>query len=348
MRFINFSVKMLAGFGSLSEVTSLCKHVSFGRKVALLTGKTTHEVAGKRVQEILSREGFDVAAYYTGAKAQLKDAQKLLEGMKADGRTDGLIAVGGGKVIDTAKFIAAGANMPLAVVPTNLSSDAIASPWSVLWEGDKSTAHRTVAPSGIIGDYDILKNQPAHFVAAGIGDYIAKVSCLYDWRLAYFLKGETYSGVAARIAKSNLAMVFKHIRLIKERHRLGLEVFFHNLVQDGYLMELANTTRVAGGSEHLFCFALTDLTGKGLHGELCGVGTVMMTFLQGRDWRRVREVLREVDGPVDAQGLGVKADDIVKALMKAHTMRSWYTILGEEDMSEDAADRLGRHTGVID
>ena len=45
---------------------------------------------------------------------------------------DAVLAVGGGKTIDVAKSACAAADMPLIVVPTQLTADGIASPVSVI------------------------------------------------------------------------------------------------------------------------------------------------------------------------------------------------------------------------
>ena len=47
--------------------------------------------------------------------------------------------------------------------------------------------------------------------------------------------------------------------------------------------------------------------------------------------------------------LGVTADEVIRALVKAHSIRpERYTILGGSGLTRDAAERLAKVTGVID
>lgn len=55
----------------------------------------------------------------------IDDAVRLADGMKS-GRYDAVVGLGGGKVIDCAKFAAARVGLPMVAVATNLSHDASA------------------------------------------------------------------------------------------------------------------------------------------------------------------------------------------------------------------------------
>ncbi|TRM80559.1 NAD(P)-dependent glycerol-1-phosphate dehydrogenase, partial [Sulfolobus sp. A20-N-F6] len=72
-------------------------------------------------------------------------------------------------------------------------------------------------------------------------------------------------------------------------------------------MEISGTTRVAAGAEHLISFALENISEKGLHGEYCGIGTIIVSYLQrGYNYsKRVRKLLEKVNAPVTADQLGL-------------------------------------------
>ncbi|MFI5414365.1 MAG: iron-containing alcohol dehydrogenase, partial [Candidatus Lutacidiplasmatales archaeon] len=109
------------------------------------------------------------------------------------------------------------------------------------------------------------------------------------------------------------------------------------------------SSRPCSGSEHLFSHAL-DQAGKhpSLHGEQCGVGAIMMMYLHGGDWERVRRALRTIGAPITARELGVSPEDVVEALVQAHAIRpERYTILGDNGLTREAATRLAGVTGVI-
>jgi len=114
-------------------------------------------------------------------------------------------------------------------------------------------------------------------------------------------------------------------------------------------MSIAGSSRPCSGSEHLFSHALEKVSpGKGLHGERCGVGTIMMAYLHKLRWRRIKAVLRMVDAPTTASELGVEGIDVVKALTIAHKIRpERYTILGERGLTQTSALKLARKTEVL-
>ena len=86
-----------------------------------------------------------------------------------------------------------------------------------------------------------------------------------------------------------------------------------------------------------------------LHGEQCGVGTIMMSYLYGDDWQKIRDALKAIGAPTTAKELGIKDEYIIEALITAHKINpERYTILGESGLTREAAVRLALATGVIE
>lgn len=350
IKMMRFSSNIAAGLGSLDSVGDYLAEIYHGKTIFILSGQKTFDIAGKAVQRSLERNGFDCRLLTGEFSAELGTAENLSNAVgNARNRNDDvtLLAVGGGTVMDLAKYISFKQGIKFVAIPTLLSSDAMATGYSVLREHGQNMAIRTKAPDLIIGDYEILKNQPKRFVAAGVGDMLSKISALFDWRLGFWLGNETYSDFAMNVAKSTTDLLEKRILDVARMNYIGIETLFLAEVTDGYLMELSGTTRVAAGSEHLFAFAMEHLAGSGLHGEYCALGTIMMSYLQSRHDHDVKGFLQAAGVPTTAAELELKAHDIVHALTVAHRMRPWYTILGTNGLSEGSADRLARYTGII-
>jgi len=120
------------------------------------------------------------------------------------------------------------------------------------------------------------------------------------------------------------------------------------IIVSGMAMSIANSSRPGSGSEHLFAHALEKIApGKALHGEMVGVGTIMMMYLHGGDWKHIRDTLKKIGAPTTARELGVEEEDIISALTMAHTIRDRYTILGVRGLTREAAEKLAKITGVI-
>ena len=83
-----------------------------------------------------------------------------------------------------------------------------------------------------------------------------------------------------------------------------------------------------------------------LHGEQCGVGTIMMAYLHKADWKKVRDSLKKIGAPINSEELGISRENIIKALTTAHKIRDRYTIL-RNGLSEEESVEVAKETGVI-
>lgn len=344
---MRFSSNVLAGNDLVSSLPEHLASLGLPSFAMVLCGEKAYRVAGKAAVTAIE-SSYTVELVETAREPSVSEADRVCRSIsrrRADGKF--ILAIGGGVTIDTAKYASKKMQIPLVVVPTLLSSNAIASGFSVLWKNGKSQALPTMVPTAVIGDYGILKNQPKRYISAGAGDMLSKCSALYDWRLGFWLGGESYNDFAMNVAQSTTDLLKRRIGDVARMNYIGIETLFLAEITDGYLMELSGTTRVAAGSEHLFTFALEPMSHDALHGELCGLGTIMMAYLQTRDREEVRGLLERAGAPTTAEQLGIPARDIVKALTVAHNTRQWYTILGRTGLSEGAAERLAKYSGVI-
>ena len=349
MRLMRFSSNIAAGLGSIKSLGELLSGMGMGPSFILVSGETSYRLVGEAIRESLHAHDFTVKEIVGDFRPDEEGISLIREKILASGKGQvPIIAVGGGVVIDICKYVANDLNRTLIVIPTLLSSDAIASGYSVIWKGSSNRAVATKTPNVIIGDYDILKRQPKKYVSSGVGDMLSKVSALFDWRLSFWLGGEPYNDFAMNVARSTTELLQKRIIDVSNMNYIGIETLFLSEVTDGYLMELAGTTRVAAGSEHLFAFALETLEPQGLHGVYCGLGTVLMSYLQSRDNLDIRGYLQAVGLPTNNVEAGIKRENIVKALTMAHGMRQWYTILGINGLSEGTSERLARYTQIIE
>ena len=99
----------------------------------------------------------------------------------------------------------------------------------------------------------------------------------------------------------------------------------------------------------MFSHALDKMNvSDALHGEQCGVGSIVMMYLHGGDWQSIRNALRKIGAPVDSKGLGVSDEDIIEALVTAHEIRKdRFTILGDNGLTKESARKAATITGVI-
>lgn len=93
-----------------------------------------------------------------------------------DENCDGIIGLGGGKVLDTARGAADSCNIPFVSVPTTASSDAPCASVSVIHNDDGSVAGARKVKSNphlVVVDTKLISESPVAYLIAGMGDALA-------------------------------------------------------------------------------------------------------------------------------------------------------------------------------
>lgn len=339
--------KIVVGHNAVLDVGEVCAELKIGNKALIVCDPTTKKIAGDTVADSLREKGFNVEHHVIeDASVEIVDATAQ---MLKDESFDFVLGVGGGRPIDVAKCSSDKIGLPFLSVATAASHDGIVSSRGSLnsKDGKISVAART--PLAVIMDTSILAESPYKLLAAGCGDIISNSTAVKDWILARKLKNEYFSSYAASLSKMTASLLIENAGSIKPRLEESAWFVAKALVSSGVAMSIAGSSRPASGSEHKFSHALDRIARKpGLHGEQCGVGTIMMMYLHGGDWERIREALLAIGAPTTARSLGVTDEEIIEALTHAHEVnKERYTILGDEGLTQEAAEHLASITKVI-
>lgn len=344
---IDLPRRILVGYGVLKQLGPTCEELGFTRRVLVVAGDHTVKVAGDEALSSLASSHIDYDLVVVD-EPSAEWVDRIVEVCLRRGPS-AVIGVGGGSIIDVAKLASAKAGVNFVSVPTTASHDGIASPRASVKGLGVCGSVEARAPTAIIADVHVIKRAPRRLVISGCGDVIAKITAVSDWLLAHKLKGEYYGEYAASLARMSAQLVMKSAREIASLTDEGVRTLLEALVSCGVAMCIAGSSRPCSGSEHQFSHALDLIAPKpALHGEQCGVGTIMMAYLHNLDWRRIRRVLKLLGAPTTAEALGVEPEVIVRALTMAHKIRDRYTILGETGLTHGAARRLAQVTGVIE
>jgi glycerol-1-phosphate dehydrogenase [NAD(P)+] len=127
----------------------------------------------------------------------------------------------------------------------------------------------------------------------------------------------------------------------------NISILVEALISSGVAIGIAGSSRPCSGSEHLFSHTLDLICERpALHGEQCGVGTILMAYLHGADWQNVKASLKKCSAPTTAKELGIDREKIVEAMTRAHKVRDRYTIL-RDGLTEKIARDVAEKTGVI-
>ena len=277
------------------------------------------------------------------------DMRNVEKVMKAAAKAYCIIGIGGGKSVDVGKLAAYKIRVPFFSVPTSASHDGISSPFASISGSGAHYSERAKPPVGILADISVISAAPKRLEAAGCGDLVSKLTAVKDWELAAKEAGEYYGGYAASLALMSAQVFLEGSKKIGAYDKDSARALVEGLISAGVAAGIAGSSRPCSGSEHLFSHALDAICpGKGLHGEQCGIGTIMMAHLHGLDWRRVRKALKDVKAPTTGAELGISDDEIVRALVEAPTIRpDRYTILSKVNLDRKSAESLAKVTGVI-
>ncbi len=205
-----------------------------------------------------------------------------------------VIGIGGGSVLDSAKYVSYLLNLPLIAVPTLASNDGICSPVASLFlEESQRSSIRTKMPYAVLADTSIIIDSPPHFTMAGIGDIISKLSSLEDWKLSNEKTGEEIDYFAWTLSKTACQSVL-HFRDPSLDNEEFIDTLLESLISSGIAIEYAGSSRPASGSEHLLSHAADRLLDySGIHGIQTGFFTCVVLNAKGS--RYYREVLEFLD-----------------------------------------------------
>jgi glycerol-1-phosphate dehydrogenase [NAD(P)+] len=339
--------EVIVGNGTIECAADISKRLGFTKSALIIAGSKTYDIAGKTVKELLEIEGIKVDVFLVES-ATVKDLEAVEEKIRAL-KPQVVFGVGGGTKIDVAKLSSARQEIPFISVPTTASHDGIASPLSSVKGLEKPYSVLAQAPIAIIADTNIIMKAPWRFAVSGCGDVIAKLTAVRDWRLAHKENNEYYGGYAASLALMSAKLVMQNADLIKSKSEEGLRVLIEALISCGVSMSIAGSSRPCSGAEHLFSHAL-DITATkhAMHGEQCGVGTIMMAYLHKANWKSIKNTLKKLGAPTNAEELGVEKENIVKALEIAASIRpERYTILSKLKWKREEFEKLAMITEVI-
>lgn len=261
----------------------------------------------------------------------------------AASRARAVVALGGGRCLDLAKFAAARTGLPVIVVPTQLSHDGICSPVAVLPDSDGlSQSLPAVFPSAVFFSLPTLRRAPVRSIRAGLGDLLTNPFAIRDWELAATKGEDEIDDEAWHLSLESTQLVEPWLWGFDDadaRDPAFLTLLAHALVNSGLAMMHAGSSRPASGAEHKISHAI-DLTfgGRARHGEQVAFACIVSAALHGLDVGPVVEQLRALELPSHPRHLGLDAGDVARVLVAAPATRPGrFTILEQAALSHREA-----------
>ena len=316
-------------------------------KVVILFGNGLIDMFGHKVMEGMSDSEVEVLQYMEMDTVKIDDLVSLA--FSFPNTTQAILGIGGGKVIDAAKYCGFLRKLPFISVPTSASSDGFSSASaSLLVEGRRKSVPASIA-YGIFADIDVIRSAPQSFLFSGIGDMVSKITALYDWNFEEECGYGSINDFAMMISKkavnSFVRTPFKDIqdeRFIKE--------LLDSLAMSGVANEIAGSSAPTSGSEHLISHALDQmLEHPQLHGIQVGVATYLMSVVQNHRYQRVDTVFTDTGFWDYVKTVGMRRADFIKAIEKAPSVKPFrHTYLHEEKYRTKAIEVLNTDKKLLD
>jgi len=196
-----------------------------------------------------------------------------------------VVALGGGRALDAAKYVSIAKDLPLILVPTILSTGSIIHSGFAKWEGRQIIRTVTEPPwadcEHVLVDFGVVLQAPRNLNTAGIGDVLCGHAGLAEWRCSSALGiRPAYDEALARPTLDFFdEIVAGFPKTLDERGDLTEDSvrFIMKTVRerDGRVLRHA----AMPPSDHEFDFATEQANDRGLvHGEACALGAVLVLW----------------------------------------------------------------------
>ena len=326
------------GPGALGELGTYLKDLRL-EKVVILFGNGLIEMFGMDVMKSLAEMGIDVLEYQELDTVRLENLTSLAFSMPA--KTQAVIGIGGGKVIDAAKYCGFLRNLAFISIPTSASSDGFSSASaSLLVEGRRKSVPARLA-YGIVVDTQIIKSAPKKFIYSGIGDMVSKITALYDWKFeeehGYGKVNDFATMIAKKAVNSFVRTPFESIE-----EDLFIKELLDSLAMSGIANEIAGSSAPTSGSEHLISHALDKMLEQPqLHGIQVGIATYLMSVVQDHRYKRVNTIFTQTGFWDFVKTLEMRHVDFEQAIDLAPSIKPFrYTYLHEQEYRDRAKEVL--------
>ncbi len=329
--------------------------------VLLIAGRSARRLLEKTWRESLGDSGFEHSIFDFGGEcthAEIERAKVVAQ----DARVQAIVGAGGGKLLDTARAVAADLKLPVVNCPTVASSDAPCSALSVIYtEEGVVDEYRIYArnPDLVLVDTSVVAQAPARFLVAGMGDALAtllEARTCFDGRVKNMRGGgSTHSALAlAQLCYRTLIADGAEAKRAVEAH--AVTPAMERIVEANTLLSglgFESSGLAAAHSIHNGLTAMAE-THSFLHGEKVAFGALTQLVLEGKPQAEIEELLTfscEVGLPVTLAEVGLEdcSTEAVETIAR-RTIEPGETIHNEPfevtvPMVADAirsADRTGR------
>jgi glycerol-1-phosphate dehydrogenase [NAD(P)+] len=308
------------------------------RRVVVFQGSHVTDEPRALFDNGLTHERIEVASRAVVTESTFEQAVAHFQAFPRE--VTAVIGIGGGRALDVAKYVAFLARLPYFAIPTSLSNDGFSSPLSSLTVAGRRRTLAAAMPYGVIVDTQVCQHSPKSLTLSGVGDLAAKITAIYDWKLAYRNANEPIDDFSVLLATGAIQAFLACPQL----DEAGVRTLATSLLWCGFAMEICGTSRPASGSEHLISHALDSLSNPPrLHGLQVGIATYLMSLVQQNRSEEIAKLF-QVTGFWDEVIANPFSRSLwFEAIRLAPTMKhKFHTIFSTRDLTAELYDAVER------
>ncbi len=259
----------------------------------------------------------------------LRCIRDVYPGRRAKAESESLIAVGGGKCLDTGKNVAYRLSIPVVICPTIASTDAPCSAASVMYTQEgvlKDAEFYPNSPAIVVVDTGVIAEAPVRHLISGMADALA--TC-YETRTCFHnpqarsIVGARITVAAVTIAEVCAKTVFDYgLEAAAAVRRREVNEALERVVEANTLLSGVGFESGGLAAAHAVAGGLTELPTvheNFLHGEMVAMGLLSHLMLEGDldEARRVARFMAKLGLPVHLGHLAVDPDKDFEVLHEA-------------------------------
>lgn len=258
---------------------------------------------------------------------------------------EAVLGVGGGAVMDMAKYVSWKREIPLYQLPT-IASVGAAVTTSIAVRVDGKVRYIGEAIPEVVGvDFLVVRGAPLHLNRAGVGDILSIHTALWDWKLSADRGKEPCSENAAKTVAGMLPRMERHIEDLHDVTDEGVRLLFDLYNEATDVLENWGNSRPEEGSEHFFAYNMEYITGQEfVHGELVCLGVHVQSYIQDNKLEWVYDFINGVGVRYRLSELAISEESFRQTLLtlKAYVEKEdlFYTVINEATIDETLVDKI--------